>query len=83
VGKSGSRPYIEVTDSGSGIAEEHLEQIFDPFFREKDALDQGVPGTGLGLAIVKKLAQESQISLSVISKKGVGSTFRLDFPVQS
>ena len=83
VGKSGSRPYIEVADSGSGITEEHVEQIFDPFFREKEALDQGIPGTGLGLAIVKKLAQESQIPLSVVSKKGVGSTFRLDFPAQS
>lgn len=83
VGKSGAFPYIEVADSGSGIAEAHLEQIFDPFFREKEALDQGIPGTGLGLAIVKKLAQESQIKLSVVSKKDVGSTFRLDFPSQS
>ncbi len=83
VGKSGAQPYIEVADSGSGISEEHLEQIFDPFFREKEALDQGIPGTGLGLAIVKKLAQESQIKLSVVSKKDVGSTFRLDFPSQS
>jgi signal transduction histidine kinase len=83
VGRSGAQPYIEVADSGSGIAEEHLEQIFDPFFREKEALDQGIPGTGLGLAIVKKLAQESQIKLSVVSKKNVGSTFRLDFPPQS
>ncbi|MBC6368511.1 HAMP domain-containing sensor histidine kinase [Algoriphagus sp. AK58] len=83
VGKSGHHPYIEVTDSGSGIDESHLEQIFDPFFREKEALDLGIPGTGLGLAIVKKLAQESQIKLSVVSKKDVGSTFRLDFPHQS
>ncbi len=83
VGKSGTHPYIEVADEGSGIAQEHLEQIFDPFFREKEALDQGIPGTGLGLAIVKKLAQESQINLSVVSKKEVGSTFRLDFLPQS
>uniref|UniRef100_UPI0025884822 sensor histidine kinase n=1 Tax=Algoriphagus sp. TaxID=1872435 RepID=UPI0025884822 len=83
VGKSGAYPYIEVADTGSGIDKEHLEQIFDPFFREKEALDQGIPGTGLGLAIVKKLAQESQIKLSVVSKKDVGSTFRLDFHSQS
>jgi two-component system OmpR family sensor kinase len=82
-GKSGNEPFIEVADEGYGISPEHKEQIFDPFFREKEAMDQGIPGTGLGLAIVKKLAQESQIKLSVVSKKGVGSTFRLDFSAQS
>ncbi|MDP2043271.1 MAG: HAMP domain-containing sensor histidine kinase [Algoriphagus sp.] len=73
-------PYIEICDSGSGISKEYLEKIFDPFFREKEAVDQLVPGTGLGLAIVKKLAQESGIKVSVSSEKGKGSTFRLDFP---
>jgi two-component system, OmpR family, sensor kinase len=82
-GKSGNIAYIEVADEGRGITAEYLEQIFDPFFREKEAIDHGIPGSGLGLAIVKKLAQESQISLSVVSKKGVGSTFRLDFSNQS
>lgn len=73
-------PYIEICDSGSGISKEYLEKIFDPFFREKEAVDQLVPGTGLGLAIVKKLAQELVIKVSVSSEKGKGSTFRLDFP---
>lgn len=73
-------PYIEICDSGSGISKEYLEKIFDPFFREKEAVDQLIPGTGLGLAIVKKLAQESGIKVSVSSEKGKGSTFRLDFP---
>ena len=78
VGKD-STAFIEVVDTGTGIASEHLEQIFDPFFRVQEALDHGIPGTGLGLAIVKKLAQESSIQLSVSSEKGKGSTFRLDF----
>lgn len=78
VGKD-SKAFIEVVDTGTGIASEHLEQIFDPFFRVQEALDRGIPGTGLGLAIVKKLAQESTIELSVSSEKGKGSTFRLDF----
>lgn len=73
-------PYIEICDSGSGISKEYLEKIFDPFFREKEAVDQLIPGTGLGLAIVKKLSQESGIKVSVSSEKGKGSTFRLDFP---
>jgi hypothetical protein len=71
--------FIEVVDSGCGIAPEQLDQIFDPFFRAQEALDRGIPGTGLGLAIVKKLAQESGIQLSVRSEKDKGSTFRLDF----
>jgi len=78
VGKD-TTAFIEVVDTGTGIASEHLEQIFDPFFRVQEALDRGIPGTGLGLAIVKKLAQESSIQLSVSSEKGKGSTFRLDF----
>ena len=71
--------FIEVVDSGCGIAPEQLDQIFDPFFRAQEALDRGIPGTGLGLAIVKKLAQESGIQVSVRSEKDKGSTFRLDF----
>lgn len=74
-------PFIEICDEGAGISPAHLDKIFDPFFREKEAIDQLIPGTGLGLAIVKKLAQESGISISVSSEKGKGSTFRLDLPL--
>ncbi|HSF55829.1 MAG TPA: HAMP domain-containing sensor histidine kinase [Algoriphagus sp.] len=80
-GEDNMLPYIEICDEGSGISPEYLEKIFDPFFREKDAIDRLIPGTGLGLAIVKKLAQESEIKISVSSEKGSGSTFRLDFPI--
>ncbi|OOG73006.1 HAMP domain-containing sensor histidine kinase [Algoriphagus sp. A40] len=80
-GVSQTLPYIEICDAGSGISPEYLEKIFDPFFREKEAVDQLIPGTGLGLAIVKKLAMESGIKISVSSEKGSGSTFRLDFPI--
>jgi signal transduction histidine kinase len=73
-------PFIEICDEGVGISAAHLERIFDPFFREKEAIDQFIPGTGLGLAIVKKLAQESGIKVSVTSEKGHGSAFRLDLP---
>lgn len=76
-----SFPYIEICDEGTGISAAHLEKIFDPFFREKEVIDQLIPGTGLGLAIVKKLAQESGIKISVSSEKGQGSVFRLDLPL--
>lgn len=74
-------PFIEICDEGAGISAVHLDKIFDPFFREKDAIDQLIPGTALGLAIVKKLAQESGIKISVSSEKGKGSIFRLDLPI--
>jgi signal transduction histidine kinase len=74
-------PFIAICDQGTGISAAHLERIFDPFFREKEVVDQLIPGTGLGLAIVKKLAQESGIKITVSSEKGQGSTFRLDFPL--
>lgn len=80
-GVAGKVPYIEICDEGSGISPEFLEKIFDPFFREKEAVDQLIPGTGLGLAIVKKLALESGIKISVSSEKGQGSTFRVEFLV--
>ena len=76
-------PFIDVVDAGCGISQEQLAQIFDPFFRAPEALDRGIPGTGLGLAIVKKLAQESDLQLSVTSAEGQGSTFRLAFPSAS
>jgi len=82
VGKK-DKAFIEVEDAGSGINPEHLEKIFDPFFREKEALDKGIPGTGLGLAIVKKLAEESAFQLSVTSKKNKGSIFKLEFSPSS
>lgn len=74
-------PFIAICDEGAGISAIHLEKIFDPFFREKEAIDQLIPGTGLGLAIVKKLALESGIKITVSSEKGHGSEFRLDLPL--
>jgi signal transduction histidine kinase len=76
-----AQPYIEICDEGIGISQEHLEKIFDPFFREKEVIDRSISGVGLGLAIVKKLAQEAEILISVSSEKGKGSVFRLDFPI--
>ena len=80
-GIDNNTPFILICDEGVGISAAHLEKIFDPFFREKEVIDQLIPGTGLGLAIVKKLAQESGIKISVKSEKGRGSKFRLDLPL--
>lgn len=70
------RVAIEVADTGHGIAPEMLVRIFDPFFTTKD---QG-KGSGLGLAISYTLAEALGGALTVESKQGAGSRFRLWIP---
>jgi two-component system NtrC family sensor kinase len=72
----GERVAIEVADTGAGIAPELLVRIFDPFFTTKD---QG-QGSGLGLAISYTLAEALGGALTVESKQGAGSRFRLWIP---
>jgi PAS domain S-box-containing protein len=69
--------FIEVTDTGEGIAPENLKKIYDPFFTTK-----GVgSGTGLGLAVSYGIVQEHSGSIEAQSKVGEGTTFRLVFPI--
>ena len=70
------RVAVEVADTGAGIAPEMLVRIFDPFFTTKD---QG-KGSGLGLAISYTLAEALGGALTVESKQGAGSRFRLWIP---
>ena len=66
---------LEVSDTGLGIAPEKLEQIFAPFFTDKNR------GTGLGLTIAKNIVDKHQGTLTVISTPGEGSTFRIMLPM--
>jgi signal transduction histidine kinase len=68
---------IEISDSGSGIPEEHLEKIFDPGFTTKGV---GV-GTGLGLSIVYNIIQKHKGEISVDSTIGKGTTFTIKLPM--
>jgi signal transduction histidine kinase len=70
--------FVEVEDNGSGIAQEHLNSIFDPFFTTKS---EG-KGTGLGLSVSYGLAQSMGGTLKVRSEKGVGTTLRMELPVE-
>ena len=65
---------IFVSDQGKGIAPEHLENIFNPFFTTKPQ------GVGLGLAIVSKIVDEHQGLIHVASQRGEGTTFTLSLP---
>jgi signal transduction histidine kinase len=69
-----------ITDSGSGIAPEHLKRIYDPFFTTKN-LPGPKRGTGLGLAVSYGIIQEHAGKIHVESAIGAGTTFHLEFPL--
>ena len=71
---------ITIHDTGSGIAPEDLPFIFDRFWRGDKSRSDRVH-SGLGLAITKQLIQAHGGEISVQSKVGEGTTFRIDLPV--
>jgi len=74
------RAVLEVEDRGPGIASEHLDRIFERFYRVDRARSRELGGTGLGLAIVKNVARRHGGGVEVESERGRGSTFRLWLP---
>ena len=74
---------VSVTDSGAGIAPEHMQRIYDPFFTTKAAIKEGQRrGTGLGLAVTYGIIQEHAGKIHVESQLGTGTTFSLEFPLK-
>ncbi|MDX2141436.1 MAG: ATP-binding protein [Chloroflexota bacterium] len=74
---------LEVEDTGQGITEDKLHDIFEPFARLDDARTASSGGVGLGLTIVKMIAEMHEGSVEVVSKVGSGSTFRLRLPLEA
>jgi two-component system phosphate regulon sensor histidine kinase PhoR len=71
---------ISIADTGEGISAEHLQRIFERFYRTDRARSREIGGTGLGLAIVKHLARLHGGEVSVNSVLGKGSTFSIELP---
>ncbi|PAD23948.1 hypothetical protein CHH62_19940 [Niallia circulans] len=74
---------ITVTDTGMGIKEEELEQIFTTFYQSERTINRGTDGLGLGLAITKQLVLKSGGEIFVKSKVGQGSQFSFTLPLAS
>jgi len=71
---------IEVSDTGSGIAPEHLPHVFDRFWRADPSRSRATGGRGLGLAIARQLVEAHGGTVSVRSTPGVGTTFTVRIP---
>jgi signal transduction histidine kinase len=77
---SPSTASISVTDTGTGIPKDKLQEIFEPFVQLGRSLSSAHEGMGLGLSISRDLARAMNGDLTVSSKAGEGSTFTLSLP---
>ena len=71
-----------IADTGIGMAEEFVDRIFDEFSQEEHGARTQYKGTGLGMAITKRYVDLMGGTISVESKKGVGSTFIVELPME-
>ena len=81
VRRHGQTAQVEVADTGSGIAAEHLPRIFDRFYRADKARARAHGGTGLGLAIAKMLVEAHAGQLRLTSAVGQGTQVTVSLPL--
>jgi anti-anti-sigma factor len=77
----GREAILRVSDSGIGIAPDHLGRIFDRFWRDPQARERVAEGSGVGLALVRDLALAHDGRVEVESRPGKGSTFTVLLPI--
>jgi len=78
--ESRARICLEVKDTGMGIPQEEIPHLFTRFYRGQRAGQSTIPGTGLGLSIVKEIVDLHEGEIEVLSRVGVGTTFRVWLP---
>ena len=76
----GDDAVVEVEDTGVGISEEALPEIFGAFQQESEGLAREYEGSGLGLSIVQRLTEAHGGTVEVDSEKGVGTRFTVRLP---
>ncbi|NNL10431.1 MAG: hypothetical protein HKO84_01540, partial [Pseudomonadales bacterium] len=74
--------YINISDNGIGIEDEHFGNIFE-FFQRLHGQNEYGGGSGAGLAIVKKIVEQAKGNISVVSQMGQGSCFAIKLPAMS
>lgn len=80
--QEGEMVCISIADNGIGIEEEHIERLFERFYRVDKARSRSVGGTGLGLAIVKHIILSFNGEIQVNSKLHQGTEFIIKIPIQ-
>jgi signal transduction histidine kinase len=83
VTRNGTAVHYQVRDTGIGIAPEHLDSIFNPFWQVENPSTRRIGGTGLGLSVTRRLARLLGGDVAVESALGKGSTFTVTLPMQS
>jgi heavy metal sensor kinase len=73
---------LDVSDTGIGIPQESLPHLFERFYRVDGARSRHLGGTGLGLAIVKSICTAFGGTVTVHSRVGAGTTFRVELPLE-
>jgi signal transduction histidine kinase len=71
---------ISVRDTGIGMDKDEIPRLFNDFVRIKNEQTKNISGSGLGLSIVKKLIQLYKGDITLESKQGEGSLFKLELP---
>ncbi len=80
-GRTDRSVYVDVEDHGIGIASQDQSKIFEKFYRVSSGLVHKTGGSGLGLTLVRHIMEAHNGEVSVKSRVGEGSTFRLSFPL--
>jgi len=78
----GDQAVLEIADTGIGIPENEMDRLFQRFFRSSTATEQAIPGTGLGLVISRAIAEAHDGTITVTSKAGEGTCFRVELPLE-
>jgi len=78
--RSGSEAVVTISDTGAGIAPEHLPHVFDRFWRADPARERRTGGSGLGLAIARQIVSDHGGTIEVASEVGKGTSFTIRLP---